>query len=143
MSNPLLQAEVEAIYERVRASLASGDFDAFTALIEPAAASPALTKPDWLAAAGFLLSTYPDLANTRFQRTNERGDWAGYYTLTELDDPNFINIMMFTFHRAASSWKMSGAAYGVSFPSSKNAADDATAIVRELDTNSKFRLPAS
>jgi hypothetical protein len=140
IGNQSQQLELEAVYNGVRASLESKDFDAFTMLVEPAVELPALAKSDWLEGAEFLLDMYPDLANTKFQRTNASGERAGYYTLTELDDPNFINIMMFKFHRAGSSWKLSGSAYGMSFPSTKNAADDEKAIAKELDTNPKFRL---
>src|SRR4051812_48442612 len=104
MNTQSQQAELEAVYNSVRAKLLAKDFDGFTALIEPAKERPTPPKDVWLEAAPFILDMYPELAQTRFQRTAVSSDWAAYYTLIELDDVNFINLAMFKFHRVGASW---------------------------------------
>src|SRR4051812_33031093 len=140
MNSQPQQAELEAAYNAVRAKLMAKDFDGFTALIEPAKERPTPPEETFLEAAPFILGMYPDLSETKFQRTAVSGDWAAYYTLIELDDVNFVNLAMFKFHRVGAAWKLSGSAYALSFPSTKNAAEDAKAIAKEFETNPKLRL---
>jgi hypothetical protein len=142
MDADLARTEIETSYNKFRATLETNDFDGFLSLMEPAKPGLTMSRDDWLEAVEFLLDTYPSLGKTRYHSTTVSGDWAGYYVLTDLDDPHFINIVMFRFHRVAEMWKLSGNAYGMTFPRLNSAAENQHAIESELATNPKFRAQA-
>jgi hypothetical protein len=137
------RAELETVYNKVRAAVKAKDYDAFLALVEPAKDRPAPPKAVFADAAPMILDGFPDLATTKFVKIGVSGDWAGYYALTDLDDKNFVTVAVFRFHRVAAGWKLSGAVASSSLPKAATAAEDQKAVAKEIETNESFRLPAA
>jgi hypothetical protein len=134
------RGELETIYNKVRAALQTKDYAAFVAMVEPARGQP-LPKKDFDAHAGSFLEEHPDLATTRFIKVAVKGDWAGYYMLSGLDDEQFLNIEFFRFRKVGNGWKLLGATASAQFPKGATPAANERIVAREIENNEILQMP--
>lgn len=99
-----LQKDLESVYQKVRIALKTKNYEAFMALCEPPAGKQ-LTKAQWPEASEGLAGALPEASKMRFIRLTPRNNWVGYF-FQELDnDPNYVTVSLFRFHREGQNWK--------------------------------------
>jgi hypothetical protein len=135
-----MKSELEAAYNSLRKAISDKKYDALSNILEPAKNGIKIPPKEKLndEAWGGLLEIFQDLSTTKFIKVEQKGDWAGYYMLTDVDDPNYITIDLLKFHKVGGKWKVSGSR----FSSSIQKEGDATkAIEQEIKNNPGFKLP--
>ncbi len=106
------RAEFERLYKAVRGTLDESTPDKFLQLVEIPDSSPekiAKLRETWSdvesknALKNFVFS---DLATQEFIQVTQEGDWAGYYYLSDLEDPNRLNVNLLRLHKQSDGWKI-------------------------------------
>ncbi len=136
---PKLRVDVEAVYSRVRAAIVASDYAGFMANVDRAGNT--LTQGMFLGDHQGMLNRFPELSKTRLQAMALSGDWAGYYPLMNLEDPQYVDLGSFKFHRVAGKWLLSSETSEASFPTSKDPKENQAGIAKILAENPNFKLP--
>ena len=135
--HPEVRSTLEEVYERVRDAVRRRDFEAFSALVEPAHPESAFTRESFEKSACVLKEAYPDLKKLRFYKAEATSDWAGYYSTRDVGDPHFSCLVIFRFHRCGMQWKLCDKVNFSMLP--KGTAT--TRVLKELSSNPHYRLP--
>lgn len=133
-----LRKEVESTYQQVRAALKAKNYDVFVALYEHPAGKP-VPKAQWPEASAVLAEALPELSKMRFIRLISDDDWVGYF-FQELDnDPNFITVTLFRFHRVGQGWKLNGAVQSSSIRKEKSDTENNAEIQKWIESKKDIR----
>jgi hypothetical protein len=140
--NGEIRKELETAYNSLRKSISDKNYAEFSKLLEPAKDGMKVPPKEKMSDEAWegILDTFEDLANAKFITVKTKGDWAGYYIQTYVDDPNYLTIDLIKFHKVDGKWKVSGSRFGSSI-SKEAGADQNKAILNEIDSNQGFALP--
>jgi hypothetical protein len=131
-----LQSQLESTYNQMRTALQNKDLNGFLAVMPVPAGSPTPTASQFSQAATAMLTQFPDLSQTQFIKVDQKGDSAGYYYQTDLNNPNFVSISMVKFQKVNGDWTISASgSFGSSFPKNGSKTIDS-----ELQSNPGFQL---
>jgi hypothetical protein len=136
-SQQRLRFELEQVYRSVRESLVERNYQKFLNLVLPAREGPPPPEAAFDKVVLNLLDDYPVLEQLTFVQVVRSGDWAGYYTVNNVADPNNVFIHGYKFKHTAEGWKMSGRVAGVMVPRVKGE----YRVLDEIALNPAFRLP--
>ena len=136
--NAVLRKELEGTYQQVRTALKTKNYEAFVALFEPPEGKT-LTKAQWPEASAGLSEMLPEASKMRFIRLIPDNDWAGYFFQEVDNDPNFITVTLFRFHRVGQGWKLSGAVQSNSIRKEKSDAENKAEIEKWIESKKDIK----
>ncbi|MFH1777224.1 MAG: hypothetical protein ABH952_06690 [Candidatus Omnitrophota bacterium] len=117
-SEPLIKSALENVMNDVRGAIIANNYTLLTNSIDP---TQRLTQEELEKISkdeksrNFCLDQmFPDLKNsTKFIHLKIKGEWAGYYAETDLDDPDWLTVSVFVFHRIQGKWYVYAMGYGL------------------------------
>jgi hypothetical protein len=146
MSAEALREPLEAVYTAIRSSFDEPKPDTYLSLLDAAEVSAemrAKLETNWSNSEmkqSLKEMLFPDLAQTRFVDVRTEGEFAGYYFLSDPQDPAFLTIEIIRFHRVGGAWKMRQARGSVTIPPGAHPEESQQKILHEIETDEGLRI---